>query len=158
MPHGLFLHSRRTQDSQSEGRTKNPDVRHRAFVQQVYWTPVLGPGSEPSGSLEPQELPASMELPSINSFEGSEVGVCLALSGLVPSATSLILPGQLLGCHTSPFPFCCCGCGRASVSHTGHSCREHRPIPKHHGPCLPVAQPLTLPGEYAPFCPTKCGV
>lgn len=99
-----------------------------------------------------------MELPSINSFEGSEVGVCLALSGLVPSATSLILPGQLLGCHTSPFPFCCCGCGRASVSHTGHSCREHRPIPKHHGPCLPVAQPLTLPGECAPFCPTKCGV
>lgn len=68
-PQAKWVVPAQQQDPGQSDQRKDKQPRgqpHRAFVQQqVYWTPVLGPGSEPNRSLEPQELPASMEHPSI---------------------------------------------------------------------------------------------
>lgn len=118
--HGLFLHGSRTQRHRSTGKDKqlpvapaphgarcSVGVRHTQHLSiQVYWTPVSGPGPGPNGSLEPWELPASMEQPSINSFEGSEVGAWLCGALMLPPPALPSLARRV------PQASCWCGCGK----------------------------------------------
>lgn len=155
-------HSSRTQDSCSSGKDKKLHVvpvwskvpqwgqKHTMFVQEhVYYALVLEPGLGPSGSLEPQELPASTEPPSINGFKGCKVGVWLC-GVLVRSATSPVLPspapaGYGHGVHIAK-PTELVGSGKESA------CVGLR---WSLAPCLPAGQPLTLPGDIP--CPSPHG-